>query len=103
VLRKSVLIRGDTVITKWYGSTKTLFKIHICRVRRKRQRLPSNGAIETAPALTSTLFLAGGASDTTLMFFRPISGRREQSNTADVLTHWTGNVLRRAARPALES
>jgi hypothetical protein len=46
---------GEIPLETHYGSTETLFKIHTSCVRRKRQRLPSNGSIRTDAAdLTST-------------------------------------------------
>ena len=48
-----------------HGSTKTLLNTHTCRcrVRRKREPLPSNGSIESdaavQPSLTLQLYLAG--------------------------------------------
>jgi hypothetical protein len=46
--RRKLYYQARKLRFEWAGSTETPFKIHTCRVRRKRSGLTSNGPIENA-------------------------------------------------------
>src|SRR5215471_7106303 len=50
---------GGIPVRMQYRSTKTPFKTHTSRVRRKRQRLPSNASIRTDAAIRFPPVLSG--------------------------------------------